>query len=289
MNPFQLTGGSFLLFYFLLALVINLMLRWVYRVRESTDVSGVPPMSDPYLIANLRGGTDEALRIATIALIDRGLLQATGESLRTSNKEAVDFAKRPIEKAILQRYLSGGEAEDILYDRSARATGEAYLKVLKAGGLVADADVRRQRAIPFVAALGVLVAVAVIKIGIALSQGRHNIGFLIVLAIIACIAAGFAYFRHRTAKGDAMMADLRELFARLEARAGTLAAGGQTNEAALLAAVFGLSALSVSTFPFVKTLYPKKSSGDGGGGGDGGSSCGSGGCGGGCGGGGCGG
>ncbi|MBI5073845.1 MAG: hypothetical protein HZB62_01550 [Nitrospirae bacterium] len=64
-----------------------------------------------------------------------------------------------------------------------------------------------------------------------------------------------------------------------------------TNDAAFLAAVFGLTALSGDYFPFVKELFPKASStygnsytGGCGSSGCGSSGCGGGGCGGGCGG-----
>jgi hypothetical protein len=59
-----------------------------------------------------------------------------------------------------------------------------------------------------------------------------------------------------------MMADLNQLFKRLKGRAYTLSAGGKTNEAALLAAVFGLSALPATGFPFISTLYPAKNKSD---------------------------
>jgi hypothetical protein len=74
------------------------------------------------------------------------------------------------------------------------------------------------------------------------------------------------------------------MFARLRSRADSLRQGGATNEAALLAAVFGVGELSPTRFPAVEALTPKPKKSDGG------SSCSSscsscgGGCGGGCGG-----
>jgi len=38
-------------------------------------------MSDPYLIAYLRSGENEALHGATVSLLDRGLMVAIGENL----------------------------------------------------------------------------------------------------------------------------------------------------------------------------------------------------------------
>lgn len=293
LNPFLLTGFGFLLFYFIFALLVNWGLRVTYRNTESGDAPNVPnapTMTDPYLIACLRGGEKEALRVATVALIDRGLLNASGETLTTKNEDAIKLVNRPIEKAVLKRYSSPGEAGEIFADPDAQAACEAYKKVLTHNGLVADGGTYRKRMLPMFVALGALAGVTAIKIYVAFAQGRHNVGFLIVLTIIFAIAVLVAFGKGRTARGEAMMADLKQLFDRLKKRANTLASGGKTNEAALLAAVFGISALSASAFPFVKQLYPGKGASDSGsscgssGSSCSSSSCGGGGCGGGCGG-----
>jgi hypothetical protein len=72
---------------------------------------------------------------------------------------------------------------------------------------------------------------------------------------------------------------------RLRGRAKTLASGGATNEALLLASVFGVSVLAGPAFGFVEQLFPRANQRGGSCGSScGSSSCGGGGCGGGCGG-----
>ena len=291
MNPFDLTGASFLGFYVLVGIAVVWALRLWLRHQETANATPAQNMTDPYLIAHLRGGENEALRVATVALLDRSLLVADGEKLKTKKTNAFGAVSRPIEKAILQHYIKSGEGHQIFKDVAAKRACADYSKELKDQGLLADTRTYTARFAPVMIALGVLIAVTWIKITIAFSQGRHNVGFLVVLTILFGIIVLFAWFRRHTARGDAMLADLRSLFSRLKDRAKSLRAGGQTNEAALLAAVFGLSALPAASFPFMKKLYPAKS-GDG-------SSCGSSSdssssssgssCGGGCGGGGCGG
>ena len=51
--------------------------------------------------------------------------------------------------------------------------------------------------------------------------------------------------------------DLKTLFKRLKSRASALKAGGESNEMAMLIAVFGLAALPATAFPFVEKLYPQ--------------------------------
>lgn len=289
MNPFALTGPSFLAFYVLLGIAVVLAMRAWIRHLESVDARPQQNMSDPYLIAYLRSGENEALRVATVSLLDRGLLVANGQNLTAKNAKAFGVAQRPIEKAILQHFVSPGEAFTLFKDAGAKNACAAYEKALKQQRMIADSGTYLKRLLPVVIALGLLLAATWIKITIAFSQGRHNVGFLIALTAIFGISILLIWLRRRTSLGDAMLTDLRSLFSRLKGRAKALRAGGQTNEAALLAAVFGLSALPAASFPFMEKLYPAKAR-DGGGCGTSSTSCSSGSsCSGGCGGGGCGG
>lgn len=73
-SPLDLPGPDFLGFY-LVTSVIGLLL--LYVVRSSLEGGRAPRVdaSDPYRIAYLRGGPNEALRVATIMLLDRRLLE----------------------------------------------------------------------------------------------------------------------------------------------------------------------------------------------------------------------
>ncbi|CAN5296473.1 hypothetical protein BH11PSE11_BH11PSE11_10600 [soil metagenome] len=293
-NPFALTGFQFLAFYLLLGFIVNWAVRKWIRTREvaASAASGLPApqlASDPYLVAYLRGGAKEAMRVATIALVDRGLLKAEGNSLKSKNGKVMELVNRPIEKAILGRYMQGGDADAIFADPKATAACEQYKSTLIQHRLIADGDVRFERLTPIVLGVGALALCSFTKVQIAFSQGRHNVGFLIALTLIFSFFVLAVYFKSTTGSGDAMLADLKLLFAKLKSGAKKLSAGGKTNEAALLAAVFGMAALPAAAFPFVNKLYPAQSASTGSSGSDSSSSsCGSS-CGGGCGGGGCGG
>ena len=99
-----------------------------------------------------------------------------------------------------------------------------------------------------------------------------------MLTIVATVLAVAAAHPRLTGRGGRLLKDLQVLFDGVKQRRSTIVPGGASVELPLLAAVFGLSAVPNSRFPYVKKLFPKGASQTG----TGTSSCGS--CGSGCGG-----
>jgi uncharacterized protein (TIGR04222 family) len=257
-SPLLLGSVAFLTFFCIAGIAVNWGLRALIRTRETVGAPPQPTLTDPYLIAYLRDGEQEALRIVTVALLDRGLLVANGTQLKTRDAAAVDLVNRPIEKAVLKHYLAPGDADEIFTSSAAIAACAAYRKVLELHQLIAGQDNYARRLPPTLAALSIVLGICAIRVVDAMMHGRHNVGFLVILSIAFCVALWIAYRKRLTGLGEAMMEDLKELFERLKDRANTLRAGGKTNEAALLAAVFGLSALPATGFPYIRKLFPAK-------------------------------
>jgi len=256
LNPFALHGTDFLAFYAGLGILAVALQYFLSRAVESPGLQPQLAMTDPYQIAYLRAGMKEALRIVVISLIDRGLLHATRQKL-VAELDAEKLTRRPIEKAALRAFRRSGGIKRLFSDAGAQAACEQYRETLTDFYLIAGPRVFARRFIPFLLSAATVVFAGVLKISIALSEGRHNIGFTILLMIGFTVACILIFRRHRTRLGDAVMRDLRSLFTRLRGRASMLRQGGATNEAALLAAVFGAGELSPDRFP-TEVLYPKK-------------------------------
>ena len=283
MNPFDLSGPAFLAFYAVLAVIVIIALKLAIDEAEG----GAPralPLSDPYHIAWLRGGTREAARVAVLSLTDRGLLAVSGDNL-INRSTAQSLAREPIERAILARCAqSGTPATAFLEDPAVERACAPYRARLERLQLIPDAAMRARRYRYLAVAIAVLLAVALGKIVIAFGRGRYNVEFLIILTALGLLAVCLLIRRPRTHLGNRMVKDLRRLFRALRQRAATIHPGAMTSDTMLLAAVFGISALPATGFADFLRVYKKAASSGGGGCG---SSCGSG-CGGG-GGGGCGG
>jgi uncharacterized protein (TIGR04222 family) len=293
MNPIHLSGPQFLLFYIALGAVTLFLIRLRWKVQESGSTKPLRLLTDPYEIAFLRAGSGETLRIAILSLVDRGLLQFSGDHVQVKNDAAIAHARRPIEKAILTKFLIPAPAYSAEQDTALQSACSEIHMSLTRNHLIAGDTVYASRSPLFFAGLLVLGGMATAKILVALQRGRTNIAFLVVLSALALYFLFKSYRAHRTGRGDRMLEDLQSLLKGLRARSAQIKTGGQTNEAALLAAVFGLSALPSQFALITDRIFPQpKKSHDTSGGHSCGStvdsSCGSS-CGGGCGGGGCGG
>jgi uncharacterized protein (TIGR04222 family) len=310
MNPFDLHGPEFLVFYFLFAAaVIGCII--LLRRRDENHESGKPPLDDPYLVAYLRSGEAEAVRVAALSLFDRGLLtiKSSGSSspfsrgenrLELTDTRAIESVRRPLEKRVLEAFKTPVPISTTLELLESSAPCLNYARNLEQLGLLPGEATREKRKIRKQIAIGLLLGVAILKILIAISRGRTNVLLLIILAILAACVTARISNPFRTARGDKFLADVKSLFASIRSRSDSLRPGGATSDLVWLASAYGLTAVPTLIFPHVSAFFPRKplrnwgSTGSGDSGGFfsscGSTSCGGGGCGGGgCGGGGCGG
>ena len=261
MNPFDLPGREFLGFYVALMALTALVLIVARRVVESGPVPQLP-FVDPYLIAYLRGGAEEAVRICAWSLLDRGLLAVDGDALK-AQRGAEQQVRRPLERALIDATRSSRTAYLLIKDEPVRASTQGLHDGLVELGLVpSDAD-KLRRTMMGAGAVAMLWAVAGIKMAIAVARGRHNIAFLVLLALASVVLVMLLLRAgRRTARGDRLLADLRTLFAGLHARRAQLRPGGSTQELALLTAVFGMSAMvEHSQVTLYQQLFPRAAKG----------------------------
>ena len=255
MNPFDLRGPEFLLFYAALAALALIVLILARRWSEDGSPPGVD-LSDPYLLAYLRAGENEALRVGVLSLLDRGLLVANDTKLRWNRPDADRYVRRPIERELLNWFKTESEAADVFTSTICKQTCEEYAQGLARSGALPDDDRRRARRIRLVIIAGILVIVGIIKILIGLSRNAP-VSFLVGLTVVAAFAAYYTHNPFRTRRGDRLLSDIRLLFSGLRGRAEALRSGRGDSDVTMLAAVFGVAALPAGEFPFVSTLFPR--------------------------------
>jgi uncharacterized protein (TIGR04222 family) len=287
----NVTGPQFLLVYIALAVAVNLWLRWHYATREREARTGALSLTnDPYQIALLRGGRDEAIRVAVVTLLNRGLLVEDDGRLQAPRSDGADLVRHPLDRALLECFKAPAPAARALAAPDAIAACDTYERELEKKQLVASRKTRAARFAPFAVALGITLGVALARVVYALSKGRTDVAFLVILAIVCAIALAVAYRKRLTALGVDTLRGLERLYTAARGRLAQNLSGNDSFDASLVAAVYGLAALPALQFPYLARVFPVPK-GTQGGSSNGnsscsscGSSCGGGGCGGGCGG-----
>jgi uncharacterized protein (TIGR04222 family) len=290
MNPFELRGPDFLVFYIVFTIVALYITRALRRSLDGDDVSlegarGV--VSDPYALAFLRGGAIETLRVALMSLMDRGVIVVEGGGLKTAEGVEPAHLRKNVERTLVTHFVKAQNASTLTSLKSACDEYEEQLRQLR---LIPDANLHVRRFGVLAVMVLIVGGVGAAKIFIGINRGRPVL-FLIILTMLAVACVMLTCASPRTKHGDAFLDSMRTLFNRLKKRAATIEKGGANADLALLAAVYGVTEVPMAAFPLRDFLFPPKvqSSGVGTS-----STCGSGsscssGCGGGCGGGGCGG
>jgi uncharacterized protein (TIGR04222 family) len=259
MFPFNLPGPQFLVFYAVFAIAV---IAFFFFVRRRGEEGTFPPggANDPLLLACLRGGPSEVIRVATLGLIDRGLLTVSGRTVTRSAQP--ELVGRRIEMEVLKHFEQGADIDSILGRSSAqRVAKEDYEDQLIRHRLVPDSELAKKRIQLLMLALAVLLGVGAIKLFVAVQAGRGNVGFLIGMMVIATIVV-VSYSRpYRTALGDSYLESIRSVFSGLRDRAATIRPGSGSRELLWLTALFGTAMLPTAAFPFVQELWPRSSSG----------------------------
>ena len=295
-NPFDWSGPWFLLAYLIFGPLVYYSVRELLIRQELRNPHAQLSLADdPYRIAFLRGGALEAVKIAAIVLVDRGLLRADGPLLETASADSLRFASHDIERDVLRLYLGRqGHSKELAAQAEMLPSCRAYQETLTQQELLVGPPLLRRRARITWPAHYLLLTVAAVKAVIAISRQHYNLLFLALLLAIFLLMLRGLRTQAISWSAQRLLTDLRMLFGRLNQRASRLQAGSSSADMALLAAIFGLGALPLSVYAYVAELYPvprhssdsssgstgDSSSGGGDGGGDGGGS-GCGGCGGG--------
>jgi uncharacterized protein (TIGR04222 family) len=298
-NPLDLRGPEFLAFYVPYAVCVFLLIwlaRELWRRAQEAPASGrwspgiYPTESDTPAIALLRGGPEEVARTLLGRLVAEGFLVIDGNSLARPRELPRDRSRlTPLETEAM-RAGPGSVTPEAAHEVLARVTKEIAPHLepirleLEAAGLAPGPEQRRGYRLLGLVALLMVTGLGVIKLLVAMSRGRSNVGLLILLTFFSLfVAVRLMKPPFQTAAGSRYLSWLKQSHQGLM----SMVIDGRRSglgELALAVGIFGISALP-SLQPLHKAFIPPRSSSSG----DGGSGCssgcgGGGGCGGGCGG-----
>ena len=308
-NPIaNMYGPAFLLFYTVVsAATLGAVAASIALSQSRAKEIPLTPLSpDPYEIACLRGGANEVFRLALFSLFQRGYLQISGTG---ATQEIGASAACPglsslsaLEQTVFAEFAAPQKAAHLFQSPAAgriAALCQGYERRLRQDGLLETEQTLAARRQAGWSGFLVIVGLGGYKLFAALAQGHSNVGFLIIMGILALVFLALISMPRRLSRiGRIYLQRLQTAFSRLQAQAPYLQAAPGAEDAYLLTmGVFGVAALAGTPFaPFEQMFHRAAASGSGGcgagcgssggcgGGGCGGGGCGGGGCGGGCGG-----
>ena len=283
-NPFLWPGPQFLGFYLvLIALCWTTCRLWLYSNEHSASAKALRDgniLQDPYRLAYLRGAEPEVLKVATFSLLQQDLLKMDDNDYLYAEGFSINESSLwPAERAVLARYRKEHTTVQALLNTDAawlRTLCEPYRNDLEQAGLMVRSDGKAR--LFFRVLTWTLLAIAVIKIAVALATGHFNVLLLIGLLVLfrlsmRTLLRGHKLFpsetdkapakgigsllwpmRHRqTGSGARLVKEQQVLFSALRVQADRDGVR-EPHDALWLASAYGVAALSLTAFPFIAMM-----------------------------------
>jgi uncharacterized protein (TIGR04222 family) len=293
----DMPGTSLLMFYGIAACIVLIGAYFFIDMQDMTDdmpPPATPSEMDPYELAYLRGGVNEAIRTAIYALRRQRLIEIDKGRIRPAGAGGQGLDE--IDARVFDAIRSAPKIGQLFKNRDLRGEVESlsggYRRRLSAQQLLAPPERRRAGYFALGVGAGLLLALAGYKFWAAMMHGRSNIGFLFMEAVASCVllywifdktTSGGASKRGKAFLSQVQLAYSGRVGAAFGGEAGRAAMGGS---ALFMVGLFGFGILKDTPDAALAQQFARASqSGSDGGGGCGGGDGGGGGCGG-CGGGG---
>lgn len=241
MNPFELTGSQFLVLYSLIGVMLVGGLA-LYRYMSAPAGGGQVALSDPYAIACLRRGKPEMLHLATLVLIERGLLTLNGQRVVREKDRPGEKTSNPLEVTLLEEFQRSSLPANVYASQPVEAQCRRYAQSLvEQGAWISDEDDRSIVVYRWLVIAALLVA-AGLRAGAAISQGQSSLLLLVAPAVAFSLGAWSIHRHRRTARGSQFLRHLRTLLERSRADKNS-DTNVDKDELAMLGAVLGVTAL----------------------------------------------
>lgn len=238
------------------AMIVSLLLRWRLRAPVAPGTTGPQQvLVDPYLIAGLRGGSQEIVRTAAASLLLRGLLQESGGELRSGETAGVVLHLPAPERAVLRVCRTPCTGARLQTEPKALAGAAEPLELLSRQGLLQREQAVAGRRRTFgMTTLAIGLPALPLCLRFMGADAGSTLGAVPVLAAAAIGHAWQACEDLQTRAARKMLQALGQVHGALLHRV--------THEvlnpadAALAAAVFGLQSLPAERYPQIASAFP---------------------------------
>jgi uncharacterized protein (TIGR04222 family) len=272
-------GPQFLVFYGGI-IVVTLAACW-WSINRRDPSSSLPPLQvpvepDPYEIAYLRGGENEVMGSAIFNLIQRGYLQVGSQHVKDEPRKFWQEAKlsKPIEHApdhpdprhlsalgrsIFEWFATPRTAQEIFQSELAakiQTHCAAYKQRLEHERLLMPSEWKKTtESITIFCAL-IIVGLGAYKLIIALEKGRYNVGFLIMMGVVAMVILLRIVGKplHLSSRGKAYLERLQKAFEKLKTQSSKVTDAADQS-LLLLVGLFGVGALAGTAYDSYQRIF----------------------------------
>jgi uncharacterized protein (TIGR04222 family) len=222
-------------------------LRW--RNRPQAESPQTPsPLADPYAVAYLRGGADEAVRTAVFALLYRGALKHLSKKNLRQARGFSAAGLHPLETQVLARFDTPRSAQGLLWESSwTRGITASYEASLRRAGLLNHRGALEARVHRFLVIA--LLVVAIIRTVVSVQMGYTGFPLLVGATLIG-------WFFLRPSKRAQTPLGRRALDQQKQAHQRWMHSAGNVDETTWVAAAFGVAALSAIAYPMAMYAMP---------------------------------
>ncbi|MEZ5346021.1 MAG: TIGR04222 domain-containing membrane protein, partial [Pyrinomonadaceae bacterium] len=192
---------------------------------DSTLKLPMPPISnqiDPYQLAFLRGGTNELARTVLFNLLQKNLLEhSETKTIRKTAAGADTSRLNSIETAAME-WIGSGKTNNEIFQSGGLVTqldsfGRTFEHQLKRQQLLIDDEIQTKVAVLKWFAAAAVAGIAGYKILAAMSRGRYNVMFIVVMSVVGIILVFVSARLPRISKlGKAYLARLQLTFENLK-------------------------------------------------------------------------
>ncbi|BAY61831.1 hypothetical protein NIES22_18980 [Calothrix brevissima NIES-22] len=260
-NPIaDMYGPDFLLLYGSVIVLITIVCGWfVQDPTKNQSLPLIPSQPDPYEIAYLRSGAVEVVKVAILNLIQRDYLQVSEQLISRTAKDNLSELQ-PIEREVLASFSSNPGTKSL---ESIAAKVQSYCQIYEEQ-LDNEQLLYAQQWQAANIKVGLIAATIIFSLGgykllIALGKGRHNVWFLIVMAVLSImfiiwLASRRSRLSHR---GQAYLQQLQQTFA--ESKTKLKFTFPSVFDYNLVVALFGVEALAGTTYDsYYKIFFPTR-------------------------------
>lgn len=220
-----LDGPSFLNFYGLVAIVVLIATFLALRFSDRTD-QNPPPQApsrlDPIETAFLVGGVNNVIQTVLYDLYQHGYVYFDGaERVEPGHKTPEPGALDKLHKRVLEGVQSRPKVGEVFQNRAMRREIEEMcapiIERLRREDLLQPESVKRAKLWALVLGCATLLGLAAAKVAVALSIGKSNVSFLVMLSLFstAALAVLAAYLTraHTSRRGEAYLEAMRLAYA----------------------------------------------------------------------------